>query len=269
MTSSATVTSCFVSDQESSMPSANPAALPQTCYPAVWLWPGQALYAGPGLGLEPHSGSVWCLAVGIDAPLTVSVGARRIVARSTLIPPRLTHHLVVDGRLVSCYLDPASERSRSCLRQFAEFHDGVGVHHDAQQALVTVPADDAAAVRWLAAAAPVAINAIDARIELVAKQIRDDPATPTPAGELAATVGLSESRFLHLFRQETGSSLRRYRMWSRLLRAGTELAAGHNLSTAAAEAGFASPSHLADRFKTTFGLSATQLLATGLTIRIL
>ena len=25
------------------------AALPQTCCPTVWLWPGQALYAGPSL----------------------------------------------------------------------------------------------------------------------------------------------------------------------------------------------------------------------------
>ncbi|MDX1874451.1 helix-turn-helix domain-containing protein [Mycolicibacterium sp. 120266] len=251
------------------MPSAKPAALPQTCYPAVWLWPGQALYAGPGLGLEPHSGSVWCLAVGVDGPLTVTVGARRIVARSALIPPRLTHHLTVDGRLVSCYLDPASEHTRSCRQRFTEFDHQIGVHHDAQRALLTVPQDDAAAARRLAAAAPVAIGTIDPRIELVAKQIRDDPGTQSSAGELAAAAGLSESRFLHLFRQETGSSLRRYRLWSRLIRAGAELAAGHSLTTAAVEAGFASPSHLADRFKTTFGLSATQLLATGLSIRIL
>jgi AraC-like DNA-binding protein len=42
---------------------------------------------------------------------------------------------------------------------------------------------------------------------------------------------------------------------------------GDNLTEAAMKAGFASPSHLADRFKTTFGLSASQLLATGLRIR--
>jgi hypothetical protein len=27
--------------------------LPQTCCPTVWLWPGQALYAGPSLNLQP------------------------------------------------------------------------------------------------------------------------------------------------------------------------------------------------------------------------
>jgi AraC-like DNA-binding protein len=53
----------------------------------------------------------------------------------------------------------------------------------------------------------------------------------------------------------------------RLVHAGTAIAAGANMTEAAMKSGFASPSHLADRFKTTFGLSASQLLATGLTVK--
>jgi methylphosphotriester-DNA--protein-cysteine methyltransferase len=49
--------------------------------------------------------------------------------------------------------------------------------------------------------------------------------------------------------------------------AGTAIAAGKNLTTAAVDSGFASPSHLADRFKATFGLSATQLLGTGASLK--
>lgn len=253
-------------------------ALPQTGYPAVWLWPGQALYSGPGLGLDPHSGSVWCLAVGVDGPLTVQVGEHRIEARTALIPPRLTHQLTMTGSspvaslapapLVSCYLDPASQRSTACRGQFDEFHGDIGVGHAAEALLLIPPVDDIGALRWLDAAAPSDVQLIDPRIELAAKQIRDDPAAAVSAAELAASVGLSESHFLHLFRQQIGSSLRRYRLWIRLMRAGAQIADGQNLTTAAVEAGFASPSHLADRFKTTFGLSATQLLATGLTIRM-
>lgn len=242
-------------------------ALPETCCPTVWLWPGQALYAGPGLGLQPHSGSVWCLVVGVDGPATVTVPGHTIVAHSVLIPPRLRHHLSMQGAMVSSYLDPSSQRSASCRRQFTEFHDGIGVGHAAEIRLTAMPDDDEAAQRWLDLAAPDTPHRIDPRIELVAKQIREDPAAVVPARELAAAAGLSESRFLHLFRREAGTSLRRYRIWSRLVAAGTAVAAGENLTTAAADSGFASPSHLADSFKTTFGLSATQLLATGLRIR--
>lgn len=129
-------------------------ALPQTCCPTVWLWPGQALYAGPGLGLEPHSGSVWCLAVGVDGPLTVTLQGSATVARSVLIPPRLTHHLSMQGGLVSSYLDPSSQRSASCRQQFTEFRDGIGVVHAAETRLTAMPEDDDAARRWLDLAAP-------------------------------------------------------------------------------------------------------------------
>lgn len=250
------------------MPGESAPALPQTCCATVWLWPGQALYAGPGLDLDPHSGSVWCLAVGVDGPLTVTAAGRRVDTHSALIPPRLTHHLDTHGRrLVSGYLDPTSDRAESARRRFAHRAGEVHIGHAEEHALMAVPVDDSTAHRWLDLAAPVTESTIDARIALAAKRIRDEPGAAASAAVLAADAGLSESRFLHLFRREVGTSLRRYRVWVRLVHAGTAIAAGHNLTDAAAEAGFASPSHLADRFKSTFGLTASQLLGAGLTVR--
>lgn len=245
------------------------AALPQTCCPTVWLWPGHALYAGPSLNLAPHSGSVWCLAVGIDGPLSVATanGATGEV-HSVLIPPRLTHQLICHGTgLVSCYLEPTSDRADASRLKFGQWRGDVGVGHVDEERLQFTPADDESASHWLDLAAPAAHRHIDPRIAQAARRIRDDPAATIPSAELAAAAGLSESRFLHLFRDELGTSLRRYRLWIRLTQAGTAIAAGDNLTTAAMKAGFASPSHLADRFKTTFGLSASQLLGTGLTLR--
>jgi AraC-like DNA-binding protein len=244
-------------------------ALPQTCCPSVWLWPGQALYAGPSLNLAPHSGSVWCLAVGIDGPLTVSTsdGTKRD-AHSVLIPPRLIHQLTCHGAgLVSCYLEPTSDRAESCRGMFTMWSGDIGVTHSAEGRLTFTPTDDESASHWLDLAAPRVQRTTDPRIAAAAQRIRDDPATAVSSRELATEAGLSESRFLHLFRDELGTSLRRYRLWVRLVHAGTEIAAGANLTEAAMKSGFASPSHLADRFKTTFGLSATQLLGTGLTLR--
>jgi AraC-like DNA-binding protein len=244
-------------------------ALPQTCCPTVWLWPGQALYAGPSLNLAPHSGSVWCFAVGIDGPLTVTTpdGVTREGA-SVLIPPRLTHQLVCLGRgLVSCYLEPTSARAEACRAKLSDFSREIGVGHATEQRLLFTPTDDESASRWLDLAAPAAQRTIDPRIAAAARRVREDPATTVPSSELAAEAGLSESRFLHLFRDELGTSLRRYRIWVRLVHAGTAIAAGANMTDAAMKSGFASPSHLSDRFKSTFGLSASQLLATGLTVK--
>jgi AraC-like DNA-binding protein len=235
----------------------------------VWLWPGHALYAGPSLNLAPHSGSVWCLAVGVDGPLTVSTpDGTTHDGHSVLIPPRLTHQLVCHGRgLVSCYLEPTSDRAESCRATFGGYSGSVGVTHANEAHLMFTPTDDESACRWLDFAAPLEPRSIDARVVAAARRIREDPAATVSSRELAAEAGLSESRFLHLFRDELGTSLRRYRLWIRLLHAGTAISAGHNLTTAAIEAGFASPSHLADRFRATFGLSATQLLRTGVALR--
>lgn len=41
---------------------------------------------------------------------------------------------------------------------------------------------------------------------------------------------------------------------------------GYDLTRASIEAGFASPSHFSDAFNQMFGLSATTLLSTGVTI---
>jgi AraC-like DNA-binding protein len=244
-------------------------ALPQTCCPTVWLWLGQALYAGPSLNLAPHSGSVWCFAVGIDGPLTVTTpdGTTR-EGVSVLIPPRLTHQLVCHGSgLVSCYLEPTSARAEACRHKMSGWSGEIGVGHAAKQQLMFTPTNDESASHWLDLAAPAAQPAIDPRIAAAARRIREDPSTAVSSCELAAEAGLSESRFLHLFRDELGTSVRRYRIWVRLVHAGTAIAAGANMTEAAMKSGFASPSHLSDRFKATFGLSASQLLATGLTVK--
>ncbi len=243
--------------------------LPQTCYPAVWLWPGQALYAGPSLNLDPHSGSVWCLAIGADDDLTVTAGDVRVVARSVLVPPRLIHHLDTHGgRLVSCYFDAASHRAAVCRAQCRVLTGRFAIDHANYPALRDLPIDDATAQRWLDLAAPAPPPRMDPRIAAVVARIETDPAGAWSSRQLAGDVGLSESRFLHLFHDQAGTTLRRYRLWLRLITAAAGVGAGKNLTEAAADAGFASPSHLADRFKSTFGLSASQLLNRGTVLHL-
>jgi hypothetical protein len=129
--------------------------LPQTCCPSVWLWPGQALYAGTSLNLAPHSGSVWCLAVGINGPLTVTTpdGVTRD-GHSVLIPPRLRHQLICHGSgLVSCYLEPTSDRADASRHKFGAWCGEIAVGHVDEERLQFTPTDDESASHWLDLAA--------------------------------------------------------------------------------------------------------------------
>jgi AraC-like DNA-binding protein len=227
------------------------------------------MYAGPSLNLAPHSGSVWCFAVGVDGSLAVTTpDGTTHHGDSVLIPPRLKHQLVCRGSgLVSCYLEPTSTRADACRDRMSACNGEISTAHTAERLLARIPTNDETASAWLDLAAPARHRAVDGRIAAAAQRLRDDPATTVSSREIASAAGLSESRFLHLFRDELGTSLRRYRIWVRLVHAGTAIGAGANLTEAAMKSGFASPSHLADRFKSTFGLSASRLLASGLTVR--
>ena len=61
--------------------------------------------------------------------------------------------------------------------------------------------------------------------------------------ELAGACGVSPSRLTHLFRQETGTSLRRYRSWVRLRSALDVLWSKQSLTDLAHSTGFADSAH--------------------------
>ncbi|MFI0452763.1 helix-turn-helix domain-containing protein [Actinomadura sp. 6N118] len=240
----------------------------------MWLWPGQALYAGPSLDLDMHAGSVACLAVGVDAPFTVRAeGSQAITTRTALVPPRLRHQLAAGGdQMVFCYLDPATRRARACHAEMATEGGGILHGHRAEERLIRLGeaiAGDGAGEDWLRTAAPVAASPrADERIRAATQRLLDQPESLVSADEMAAAAGLSRSRFLHLFKDQTGTSFRRYRLWARMLRAASLLDAGHDLTTIAVESGFSTPSHLSSTFHGMFGLTPSRLLAAGLSIRI-
>ena len=78
--------------------------------------------------------------------------------------------------------------------------------------------------------------------------------------ELGECAGLSASRFLHLFKAETGVPLRRYRIWNRMGAAVRACGEGLSLTEAAHAAGFASSAHFSSAFREMFGMMPSDLL---------
>lgn len=107
---------------------------------------------------------------------------------------------------------------------------------------------------------------LDERIRAATRLLLRNPASTVTVKALAAHANISVSRFLHLFRAQTGPTFRRYRLWARMLRAAELPDAGHDLTRIAVESGLSSPSHLSSAFHDTFGLTPSRLLAVRLTI---
>ena len=87
------------------------------------------------------------------------------------------------------------------------------------------------------------------------------PGGLTPVARLAGEVGLSASRFQHLFTREVGVPFRRYRAWQRMRAAIAEIVRGRTFTTAAHAAGFADQAHFGHDFRRTFGAPPSRSLA--------
>ncbi|NUP11365.1 MAG: helix-turn-helix domain-containing protein [Polyangiaceae bacterium] len=81
-------------------------------------------------------------------------------------------------------------------------------------------------------------------------------------GRIAKQVGLSESRFMHLFREQVGIPLRPYARWLRLRLAANALRRAASLTEAAHAAGFTDSAHFSNVFHETFGLPPSALVKT-------
>jgi methylphosphotriester-DNA--protein-cysteine methyltransferase len=253
----------------------------ETCRPGPTLWVtlGQATYLGPSIRHGRHSGAVDCLAVGVDAPFVLeTTAASSEPRRLAYIPARTPNRLLAAGWMLFIYLDPASPSARTVRARFDAHRDAVSddspgedlVTGYLQQTRTPDPgrvlcllteADPRTSGTRPDAATPPRPRPVDPRIRDAMAFLRSRPSTSTSAAQVASAVGLSTSRFLHLFSEHAGTSFRRYRLWSRMLSVGQSVAAGHTLTRAASDAGFASPSHFSDAFRNLFGLSAIELLA--------
>lgn len=242
------------------------AALSQTCAaaPVVWMRPRHAGYLGPDLGVGMHATAIACLGLSLDGSFTVETeDYGTLVTRSVFVQARVRHRIVSAGRIALVFAEPGSAV--------------IAGLRDAVEPCALDPAAEAACVAAARAGVPSldallsqpdSPSVLDPRIEVIMRDIRADPTAHPRADRAAADVGMSEHYFLRLFAAHTGTTFRRYRQWARVRIVLAGMSAGHDLTRCAADAGFASPSHLSETIRRTFGASLTTALNARVTLDI-
>lgn len=239
-------------------------------------WGARVLYLGAAFGLTPHRNATAVLAVGLDAALEVAddpadpaTGYRS--ARSVLILPNSLHHLRIGrGRMAFLYVDPLGRDLKALLTRMTSATPLVAFALREETAVIEImtglaegriaPHDGRIALGELLGVGTG--GKADARISAALRRMRDEPHRAHPLTDLAERVGLSPSRFLHLFKAQTGVPLRRYRIWNRMGAAVRACGEGASLTEAAHAAGFASSAHFSSAFRDMFGLMPSDLLKT-------
>lgn len=81
------------------------------------------------------------------------------------------------------------------------------------------------------------------------------------AQDVANWLAISQSRFLHLAKEQLGMTWRSYLLWRRLICAIQSIKSGNSLTSAAYIAGFSDSAHLCRTIKKTFGMTSKQIIA--------
>lgn len=96
---------------------------------------------------------------------------------------------------------------------------------------------------------------MEPRIEQAMRLLEEKSLQVTSANEIAEQVGLSPSRFLHLFKAQMAISYRRYQLWLKLMASIDELLLSNSITEVAHDFGFADSAHYSRTFKECFGFT--------------
>ena len=199
-------------------------------------------------------------------------GSEWLSCRTAVIPAGIRHELDLGGHpLAVFYVEPdaaGADALTPLVRSTSEVR-GVLVGRSGEVSLLRSLYEDRASPRWTGAAlhdllgfaGRRALRQIDPRVSRVVASMYRRYGDLQSAAELAASAGLSISRFQHLFTGEVGVPFRRYRAWQRMRAAIREIVSGSPFTRAAHAAGFSDQAHFAHDFRRTFGAPASRSLS--------
>lgn len=238
----------------------------------LFLDSGHMLYAGPVRPTAVHAHHAFQIVLALQG--TVTLGGRDGIDAAecgvAVVPSDAAHAIVVGcPSALMLYVDPDTLEGRR-LRQLAITSDSPAAWH-AAGATLRPYMTALAPIEWSAAqhlrvtmletlvgtaSRPQARHPALVRALRVLRERLDGPMRLAP---LAAELGISESRLLHLFGEELGLPFRSYVAWLRLRRAATAVQGGSNLTEAAHEAGFADAAHFTRTFRRMFGITPSEI----------
>lgn len=207
-----------------------------------------ALFVGSGGRTPMHRHLAYKFVIGLDRPVEVvdGDGGRR---RGRLLPvlPGSLHQVLADDARVGLYYADAGTFPNSTLpgartiRALVSLCRRLDSGDEATiRSLKTVPMLDGSC-------------SADSRVTAVVGEMRRPGNTSLEA--IASRVGLSHSRFSHLFTSTVGGAPARYRRWRRLWIAAELLGRGERIVDAALEAGFSDSAHLTRTFVEMLGIT--------------
>jgi AraC family transcriptional regulator len=231
------------------------------------LFAGSSLVLGRASDSGRHAHRAAQLLLVLQGTVELQAGGAPRRVEAAVLAPQQVHRIRGEGQLIAhLFVDPGPRAWQAWIAA-----GGAPQPPDAgvRAALDALAADagnrtraEALARQWRQQVLPGLADGVidDARIAAAVARIEADPsATGLDHRHLAQAVHLSPSRFITLFRAQTGMPVRNYVLWRRLLLAVQHLERGQTVTAAAHAAGFADAAHLSRSFRKVVGAAPSEL----------
>ena len=236
----------------------------------IYFWDHRTVFIGPLPDIEEHRLASAALVISISEPFGIrnqSSGLNE-TCRSALIPPGFEHETLYGNAVVAVIsLEPESNdyaiAKQLMKRQVTECYFDLKNEELAVNDMASIyksQTDSAQsshmvnAILYSEMPELLEPKPVDKRIRKAMEVMREDPAQSHSLESLADLVHLSATRFTHLFKDETGVPIRRYRQWLRFRQAIQRITSGETMTSAAIQAGFTDSAHFSRAFRSMFGM---------------
>lgn len=230
---------------------------------AMLVTPDRVLYAGwLGVPSVRTLGSLTAY-VAADTPFGIRSGGRPWErACFAVVPPNEQHEICSDDPVVwSILLEPESLDVATVLNALPRLIHRPDAHYLRVRSAFRAWLDEVDAIDRAIPAIDAALlgtafapRVLDDRLARVVESIRAHPHESRLAADCAHAVGLSFSRFVHLFTAQIGVSFRAFCAWKRARALLPLVATGRNLTDLALRIGYPDSTHFSHSIRRIYGL---------------
>lgn len=229
------------------------------------IFPGIGVYRGKIGDNKLHRHWAVQLTIGLDGAFGVDSRHGQHRTEVALIGTGTPHRLL-DGNVVSIYIDPASNLATALLSCVLPQQDLVLLNLNDLQPGLAKAASDAdlrTLFSYVHSSTRKPVSNDRGRLDRVLVQLNQSVQIDREMSraDLAALANLSPTRFSHWFKEHTGIPLRSYKKWLKLMLGIEAMLEGASPVEAALRAGFSDQAHFSRSFTSAFGLSPSSALS--------
>lgn len=248
-------------------------AMPDTQYcfrPNLFIWAKRTLFFGPLRQLDLHAMGAIAINIGLYQPFFIQTEhcGPFIPYRCAIIPAGCRHRINAHGNIMASLIIEKNSADYEQIKQQYSFDESaisaisdLELVHCLQKIHQEKPTKNevASLLNQCIGTHGESTHKIDPRIAKAMDIIKLSPEKQYNQESLAADLGLSASRFRHLFKEHSDIPFRRYRMWRRMITAISCLHKVDSLTFAAMEGGFTDSAHFNRCFQDIFGINPSRV----------